>query len=415
MASSRERLTKRLIEQAEIRPKAYLLHDADVRGFACKITPAGRRVYLLFYRTRDGQQRRPAIGLHGSVTVEQARATARVWLADVIKGGDPSHERQLGRQAATIADLGQKFLAEYSAVHKKPSSHKEDRRIIRKHLNPALGTRKVTAVTRADIHDLQHKLKSTPYEANRVLAFLSKMFNMAEAWGLRPDGSNPVRHVRRFPEKKRERFLTHDELTRIGRVLRQMEIDRPETLGVVHAIKLLALTGCRVGEILGLRWDWIDRDVGVIRLPEAKAGARNVPLSDAAMAVLDAIPRKDQPWIIVNATGDRPLAKPTIEHAWARIRVQAELGNARLHDFRHTVGTYGGQAGFNAFTIRDLLGHKTLAMTGRYVEQDVAPMRAAANAVSDRIVKQLLGVTIEFANDNRSADALVTAAIPDRS
>lgn len=403
MASTAVRLTKRIIERAEIRPRPYLLADADVRGFACKIAPTGRRTYLLFYRTQEGHQRRPTIGVHGTVTVDQARAIAKTWLADVIRGRDPSRERQLARRSTTMAELGRRFLEEYSAVHKKPSSYKEDKRILRKHLNPQLGTQKAASITRADIHKLQHRLRSTPYEANRVLAILSKMFNLAEAWGLRPDGSNPVRHVRRFKEQKRSRFLNHDELSRVGSVLKQVEADGTVSPGVVHAVKLLALTGCRVSEILELQWTWIDREAGIIRLPDAKTGARSVPLGDAAIAVLDAIPVSESPWVILNGSKSGNLAKPTLEHAWARIRSRAGLPDVRLHDFRHTVGTYGGQSGLNAFAIRDLLGHKTLAMTDRYVERDVAPMKQAANVISERIARHLQTETAAFANDNRPA------------
>ncbi len=400
MASSAVRLTRRVVEQADAQRRPYLIPDSEVRGFACKIAPSGRRTYLLFYRTREGHQRRPTIGTHGAITVEQARAIAKTWLADVIRGSDPSRERQLARRTLTMAELGRKFIEEYSAVHKKASSCKEDGRILRKHLNPYFGTQKAASITRADVLKLHNRLKETPYEANRVLATMSKMFNMAEAWGVRPDGSNPVRHVRRFRERKRERFLNHEELSRIGAALECIEATRPALLSVIHAIRLLALTGCRVGEILSLRWDWIDRAAGIIRLPDGKTGARTIPLGDAALRLLEALPRSAQPWVILNGKGSGPLAKPTLEHAWAKIRLDARIEDARLHDFRHTVGTYGGQAGFNAFTIRGMLGHKTLSMTGRYVERDVEPMRRAASAVAERVAQQLLRRQQRHANDN---------------
>ncbi len=388
MSRSHIRLTKRLIDQAQPEADEYVLHDSDVRGFGCKVTPTGKKVYVLFYRTRDGRQRRPTIGQHGVVTVDQARDIAREWLAEVIRGGDPSQDRQDRRKAATMADLGDRYMREYAWVHKKPSSAKQDERLIENRIKPALGRDKVAAVTRADILDVHHGMRATPYEANRALALLSKMFNLAEAWGLRPDGSNPVRHVRRYAEQKRERFLSDAEMKRLGEALAQIEENGTEQATVLAAIRLLALTGCRLGEVIGLKWDWIDMAAGIIHLPDAKAGARKVALSDAALGVLRSLPSGGA-WVLPRQAGDGHLPKFTLEHAWARIRKLAEMDDVRLHDFRHTVGTYGGQAGFNAFIIRDLLGHKTLAMTGRYVERDHNPMRTAANIVGERVAASL--------------------------
>src|SRR5262249_44962453 len=149
----------------------------------------------------------------------------------------------------------------------------------------------------------------------------------------------------------------------------------------IAAIKLLAFTGCRRGEIARLRWEHLELDAGVIRLPEAKTGARTVALGAPAVALLSALPRTSRYVLPEPMRLDQPLSLTGLERAWSRIRARAQIGDARLHDLRHTVGTYGGQAGFNAFLIRDLLGHKTLAMTGRYVERDTNPLRAAADHV----------------------------------
>jgi integrase len=215
------------------------------------------------------------------------------------------------------------------------------------------------------------------------------MFNLAEIWGLRPTHSNPCRGVRPFPERKRERFLNADELSRLGAAL--ADETHPELPSVITAVRLLALTGCRVGEILALKWDHVDLKAGLLRLADAKAGPRNVTLGAPAISLLAELPKDRSSYVVWGSKPDMPLTIWTLEDAWKRIREAAKLTDARLHDLRHTVGTYAGQAGLNAFIVRDLLGHKTLAMTGRYVERDADPMRAAADSVSGRIAAAMAG------------------------
>ncbi len=156
-------------------------------------------------------------------------------------------------------------------------------------IKPSIGTFKVIDVERKDIADLHHKFKHIPYQANRTLGVMSKMFNLAEIWGLRPDGSNPCRHVPKYPEKKRERYLSHAELQNLGRALSDSELDGTQTPFVVAAFRLLILTGCRLGEIQTLKWEFITPQG--MELPDTKTGARRIPLPQAARDVLNGLPR----------------------------------------------------------------------------------------------------------------------------
>jgi integrase len=288
-----------------------------------------------------------------------------------------------------VTSLTERYLVEYAKAHKKRSSVDEDERLIKRRIMPSIGAMKVAEVTRLEIAKLHHRLRATPYEANRTVAVLSKIFNLAELWGLRPDGSNPCRHVRRYKEAKRERFLVEDELGRLGAALENMMRDGDLTPAVALAIRLLSLTGCRVSEIIGARWEQVDLEEGLMTLPDTKTGARIVPLGDAALELLKAQSRRAG--FICGPDAESRLSISMMEKAWRKVCTQAGLRNARLHDLRHTVGTYTGQGGFNAFTVRDLLGHRTMAMTGRYVQRDNDPIRAAATSVSDRIAKALNG------------------------
>ncbi len=393
MAQRKVKLTKRLVETltAEGGCERWIW-DKELPGFGLRVKPSGVKAYVVQYRNAQRRPRKITLGRHGVLTPEEARRMARQMLAAIERGEDPAEQRRANRDAVTIADLCDRYLAEHVDVHNKPSTRAQVHRMVETKIKPALGQRPIESVTRADIANLHSRMRAAPYEANRVVAALSKMFNLAELWGLRPDGSNPCRHIKRNRESKRERFLIDEELSRLGEVLTEMEREGIERPAAILIIKMLAFTGCRCSEILNLRWEYIDLDRGVIRLPDAKAGARTVPLATPALALLASVPTRapEGPVWIDEATG-RPMTYEQVNRAWRRVRSRAKLEGARMHDLRHTVGTYAGQAGLNAFMVRDLLGHKTLAMTGRYVSKHTDPLRAAADHVVGRIASALSG------------------------
>ena len=362
------KLTKRTVEAARPGDKDIILWDTDLTGFGCKVTPKGRRVYFAYYRTREGQQRRPTIGRHGAITCEQARDIARQWLAGAATGGDISAQRQAKKGAPTVAQLCERYLKEHAEPHKKPRSVAEDRRLIEKRIIPRLGRKKAHAVMRADVLALHHALRATPYEANRTVALLSKLFNLAEAWGIRPDGSNPCRHVKRFREMKRERFLSESELARLGDTLVEAERDGTEAVSVVAALRLLIFTGCRLSEILQLQWADIDVEQGLIHFPETKTGSRVLPLTPPVREVLASFSRReDNPFVLpaLNSVGDH-LSVGALERCWERIRDRAELEDCRIHDLRHSHASVAAGAGLSLPMIGKLLGHTQAATTGLF-------------------------------------------------
>ena len=195
------KLTKRVVEAQRPSDKDVILWDTELKGLGCKITPKGKRVYFCYYRTRNGTQRRPSIGEHRKVTAEQARATARQWLARVAEGGDPSQDRRDARSAPTMSELCERFMTEHAAVRNKAGTVYNYRWMIDRFIIPAVGAHKVPDITRADVDRLHRSLRHTPYQANRVRGLLSKILNIAERWGIRPDGSNPTRHAARAAEQ----------------------------------------------------------------------------------------------------------------------------------------------------------------------------------------------------------------------
>lgn len=383
------KLTKRAVEAVEPGAKDIILWDTDLKGFGCKITPKGKRVYFAYYRTRNGVQRRPTIGAHGTVACEQAREIARQWLAEAAAGGDPSAHRKAKRATPTMTEFAERYLAEHARTKKKRRSVEGDESNLRNHVLPALGRLKVDAVTRADVQRLHHAMKATPSAANRCLALLSKMLNLAEKWGLRPDGSNPCRHAEKYPERKIERFLSAAELACLGEVLAEAERSG-EHRSVVGAIRLLIFTGCRRDEILKLRWEHVDFERQCLRLPDSKTGAKVVYLSPPALDVLTRIERQEgNPYVLPgNIPGQHYVA---LEKAWRRLRARTGLPDVRLHDLRHSFASFGAADGLSLPIIGALLGHREAATTQRYAHLAADPLRQAADRIGARIETAMNG------------------------
>ena len=379
------KITKRSVDALKPGDRDAYLWDSGLAGFGIKCTPTGHMVYLVQYRTggRRTPTRRITLGRHGTLTPDQARQAAEKVLASVKLGSDPAAEKAQKHEEGTIAELADRYLEEHAATHNRPSMVETVQRLVRAHIKPALGHVKVSELTRSQVKAWHHSLRKTPYEANRSLACLSKMLDLAcKDWELRSD--NPCAGVRRYPEKKRDSYYTDAELRRIGETLAEAERTGAELPGVVNTVRLLALTGCRLGEVRNLKWTDIDLESGAIHLPEAKTGSRTLTIGAAAMVLLAGLGQAGE-YVFFDTDPAEPLTHGQMQNAWRRLRVKADVPNGRMHDFRHTTGTYAAQAGYNAFMVRDLLGHKSMAMTGRYVEKATAPLKAAADAVAGRV------------------------------
>jgi hypothetical protein len=205
------KLTKTAVESAQPQAKDIELRDTVVPGFLCKITPKGRRVFMLQYRTNSGQPRKPSLGLFGELTVEQARVMAQDWLAEVRRGGDPGGAKAEARKAPTVEALCKKFMEDYSKKRNKPSTQRGYQAVIDRCIVPLIGRKKVQDVKRPDIAGLMEKLAYKPAEANNAFGVLRKMFNLAEVWGYRPDGTNPCRHVPMYPPGEETRLIVDDD------------------------------------------------------------------------------------------------------------------------------------------------------------------------------------------------------------
>ena len=383
------KITKHLVEAAEIRDKHYTITDSQIPGFGIRIMRGGTRTYVVMYRA-GGRRRRMALGHHGVTTPEQARKSAINILARVWNGEDPAANRQGGGHIITVADLAKRFDEEHIAVRLKPRTAKEYRRNVQLFIVPALGRLKVADVTRADVARLHHEFRDTPYQSNRNIEIVSKMFNLAEMWGLRSDGTNPCRHVKKYKEEKRERYLNAAELGRLGEVLRQCEQEGIESTSVINLIRLLMLTGCRLSEIQTLKWDYVDLDNEVLRLPDSKTGAKIVHIDGAAARTLSGIERlDDNPWVITGKLPHTHWQEP--QRPWRRIRAHAGLDDVRIHDLRHTFASVAVSGGQDLPIIGKMLGHTQVQTTARYAHLATDPVKQATADVSASIEAALEG------------------------
>jgi integrase len=381
------KLTKRTIDSLTPAETDRLIFDQEIPRFGIRVMRGGRKSYLIQYR-KDGHTRRHTFGKHGLLTPDEARTEARQLLAAVDRGEDPSRARRERRSAPTVAVLCHRFLSEHVADHCQPTTQREYRRSVQLFILPQLGDMKVADVERCHVSELHQRMRHIPYQANRTLGVLSKLFNLAEEWGERPDGSNPCRRVKRFKEQKRERFLSFEEQACLGRVLAECERTGAESAQVIGALRLLLLTGCRLREIQTLKWEYVR--AGSIFLPKSKTGAKTVPLGPPVIEILTALPRQlDNPYVI---TGKLPGSHLTdLERPWRRIRDRVRLQDVRIHDLRHSFASSGVGLKESLPIIGKLLGHSQVQTTARYAHLADEPVRVAVDRISTAIAQALSG------------------------
>ena len=385
---SKTKLTVRTVKDLQPSDRDVVVWDSDNKGFGCKVTPAGRKTFFFYYRTASGQQRRPTIGEFGSIQPEAARVIARTWAAEVAQGGDPSKTRAHSRTMPTVSNLAQRYLEEHAELRKAQSSLVNDRRLLAKRILPALGSKKIDTVTRADIEGLHRQLRTTPFEANRTVALISKMFSLAEGWSLIAPATNPAKGVKLYKESRRERYLSGEELKKLWAALEDAEVKGTASASAIRAIRLLILTGRRVSEVLAMRWSDIDFERRVIHFPKTKTGALTAPLSDFTEEYLRRLqPLADSPFVCPGRNRERPLVN--IQKPWRMIRNRAGLDDVRLHDLRHSYASLAAGLGMSLPMIGRLLGHTQAATTERYAHLAQDPVRQAANSIEEELLRRI--------------------------
>lgn len=348
------------------------LRDDSIPGLQLRCFP-GRKSYYLYYRTKTGTERRPKIGDHGIITLAKAREIAKEMLAEVAAGRDPKGDWNAVRKSPTMKELCAEFMEKHGSRKK---SAKEFQRLIDTHITTHFKVEKVREITFQKVDDFHKGMEGTPYQANRILSLLSKMFNLAEKWGYRDQHTNPCRHVSFFPELKRKRFMKGDEAPRIAAALIKHEETSPRSVAFLY---LLIYSGARPGEIANAEWPMLQGNR--FDLPDSKTGQKSVYLAPQAMRILDSLPR----------TSDTITGIKSPKKVWEQVRKEAGCPDLRMYpDLRRTFATAGISAGVNISQIAELLGHKNEQTTKIYgkLENETAELSAAkAAAFIERMMK----------------------------
>jgi integrase len=400
------KLTKRIVDDAEPRAAAFFIWCSELKGFGLRVHPSGGRTYYVDYRNRDGGRKRMKLGDHGKITCEEARKLAMQTLGAVVGGDDPLTERQTRRNSLTVKELCADYIAaaEKGLIAgkggrpKKGSTLAEDRGRINRHIVPLLGRKLVVDLTRADVTKFMRDVaagKTALVEktgklrgksivrggrgvAARTVGMLGGVLSFAVSEGV--IANNPVQGVKRPADNKRTRRLTLEEYRKLGDALRQAEEERETWQGLAGA-RLLALTGCRLGEIVKLKWSAVDDAGGCFRLEDTKEGASTRPIGRPALDLISGLDREE------GATFVLPAARGTghfggLSGAFERLVERAGLEGVTPHVMRHSFASVAADLGFAESTIAAMLGHAGGSVTSRYVHHLDSVLIAAADKVA---------------------------------
>ncbi len=396
--------------------------DGKLPGFGIRVKPSGVASFIIQYRNAHNISRRMTLGKVGVLAPEEARKMAREELAEVSKGRDPAGNRAATRNAITVKELCALYLDNIKKLPgprgriKKPSTRKADQSRIDRHINFLIGNRPVVSLTMQDIEKLQASIAAgkTAQErpekgrsgkvaggrtaAARAIGLFGTILEFARRQGVIE--SNPARGVKKYPDQKRKRFLSKEELKALGAAMLTAAGEGENTTGLA-AIRALLLTGCRRNEILSLPWAWLDAKASCIRFADTKTGAQIRPIGTTAAKFLSELPKgkiqgegkgekKESPWVFTADRGDGHFIglPPVLE----RVCEKAELKDVTLHTLRHTFASAAVELGFTELTIAGLLGHTARGVTNRYSHLPDSALISAADKVSKHIEDALNGI-----------------------
>lgn len=392
--ASASHLTQKKIRA--LQPKAgrqYVVWDGDLPGFGVRVSPAGAKSFILKYRLVSGRVRWKTLGRVKAVALEQARKRAKDDIGIVARGDDPLQHKDIARDAPTLGDVADRFL-EHVEAHRKPATHRLYEQVINSHVRPKLGPVAMADVGTDDLLKLHHRLRATPYMANRVLAVTSALMNWAATAGYRGKGPhvNPCDGIPKYRERARKRYLTPAELLRVGCALRVAERREILSPGSIVALRLLLLTGARMSEILTLRWKDVDLQRAMLRLPDSKTGAKTVLLPAPAVEILKTWPKwASSPYVFPGEGHGKRKGRHRVNLAdpWAWVRKRAKIPDVRVHDLRHSFASVAVSGGLTLPMVGALLGHTQAQTTNRYAHLMDDPLRAASDATAGTIAAAL--------------------------
>ena len=378
-------LTERKIRDAKPGPKAVILWDGQLRGFGVKVQPGGSKAYVLSYRT-GGRKRQVTLARVGELSLKAARERAGSELVAIRDGTtDPLERREEARSAPTVADAVERFLGSYSEGRiergrMSPRTLRDYASQCRSTILPALGRLRVVDVETHHVERMVEPLR--PVMRNRVLAVTSRIFTLCEHWGLRPQRTNPVRGIERAIETARKRVLSAEEFAALAKALDARADENPAP---VAAIRVAALTGLRISEVLAIEWANINMETGALHMPETKTGARDHDMPAPALAIIADRPRVNGCPYVFSTDGRSAVGYKHVRTVFKAVCEAAGLEGVNLHDLRRSVATRAAMAGLTSLQLRDLLGWASLSMPARYVELAGETARQHRQAIGDEI------------------------------
>jgi integrase len=406
------RITKRLVDSLKPIGEDHFVWDDALIGFGVRVKSSGAMSYVVKYRAGSGRgapTRRVTLGKVGKLTPDEARTLAKKTLGAVAHGHDPAARKAAERRASTLREVAEIYLAEHVDAKRKPKTATHYRSLLERIVLPELGSRKAEHIATSDLAKLHLKMRQRPYQANRMLKVLGSLYAFAAKRKITPLGFNPARGIEQYPEKGRERFLTAEELTRLGVAVREAEtrglpypVDetkpkakhapkeahRRTKIGphAAAAVRLLVLTGARLREILHLKWAHVDLQRGLLLLPDSKTGKKAIVLNAPTVDILANLPRIGEYVIAGQAAGtDRDKPRSDLNRPWRAIAKRADLTGLRIHDLRHTHASVGAGLGLGLPIIGKLLGHTQPSTTARYAHLDADPLRRASDHIANHL------------------------------
>jgi integrase len=405
------KLTKRVVDALSPDPAGradVFKWDSEMRGFGVRMKPSGSASWFVQYRNADGRTRRLVLGKVGTLTPDAARVIAREKLTDAAKGKDPSADRHATRHAMTVAELCDIYLADAEAAARiKASTIAMDRSRIDRHIKPLIGKRTVRSLTPGDIAKLQTDIAAGKTAApraekgragnttggrgvaSRTTGMLGTILEFAKRRQMIP--TNPARGVEKMPDGKQRRYLSVEEIGKLGKAMRDAK--EHESATAVAAVRFLLLTGCRRMEALTLPWEWVDQRSRCIRFGDTKSGAQLRPIGAAVVSMLEMLTRRDGcRYVFPAERGDGGGHFVGLPRALARLCRRANLvPGVTVHVLRHSFASAAAELGFSELTIAGLLGHAVPGVTARYAHVPDRALLAAADQVAAYIAAALNG------------------------
>lgn len=379
------KLTKKVIDSSLPKEKDYIVWDDEIKGFGCRIFPGGKKTYVFYYRapvTRKFSYIK--IGLHGNLTVDEARIKAKALTLSVSNGIDVKVAKKQAiieeQKSILFVDFWQIFTNKYILINHKPSTQRANKSRIKKHIIPFFSNKKIADIERRDILAFKDSLPNIKGNFTKCLNLLSTAFDQAELWEYRSQNSNPCKGVKKQSDNKMERFLTMPELRKLEEVLASLTSSKssPYTLA---AIWILMITGCRLSEVLTLPWADVHLEDDYLYLKDSKVGVRTIALSDKGKQILERLQKQEgNPYVFCGNLSEKPLVN--INRTWNKARTLAGIGDVRIHDLRHSFASFALKQGVSLYTLSKLLGHQSIKTTERYAHLELDHLKEATNKVA---------------------------------